>query len=234
MKKIILLGIILLSSCGSNTNYANIIRAEGDIISKEVTLEQFNNISVSGFSNITFRASEEYSIIIEMAENIFDFFSSDNLVSNGTLNLEGISPGPGYGIEFGQYGGPKIYIYAPPYLQSLSASGSANIYFYDYIYSDRFNLDISGFADVNISLEVGHFEINTSGSSDINIRGSADTANISASGFSNIYAGYFYISEADITASGSSNIYIYVAETLVSSRKNFSRITNLADGSVLE
>ena len=236
--KALVLFVILLSSCSvafNNTNNENIILATEPIISKEISLEPFGGIQVNGFHNVTFIVSEEYSIAIEISENIFELLDLDlnNLVERGVLNLPAFSPGYGLGVQWGSFI-PKVYIYGPSNLQSLSTGGSSDIYFSNTIYADNFLLTTSGFSNIELSIETEHLELDASGSSNITLGGSSNTTNISSEGFSNIEAPYFHTKYANITTSGSSNIYIYVSESLTTTQSGFSSVVNLGSASLFE
>ena len=118
IKKIILplalLAILALTMHGCGTR----IRAEGDPVSHNMTVTNFNSIHVGGLFTVNFTQSNQATARIVVQENIFEFIEFG--VSNNTLTIDirrGVS------INFNGVA-PRVYLTGPQ-LTTINASGLA-------------------------------------------------------------------------------------------------------------
>jgi len=205
---------------GSN-NRSNTVVGTEPVVSRTFQLNEFNAINVGGSSNVIFRQSDNYSVTIEMPENLFEYVNMDRAVRGSTLHL--IPFKPGIGVNFNRHS-PRIYIYAPN-LESVSFSGAVTGVGWDSIYAENFRLNLSGSTSIDLQVYTDNLQVTSSGASRLTLSGRADTSNIRASGSVRIEAFDLDMRESRITASGSSRVNASVLEHLNASSSGSSRIT---------
>ena len=192
-----------LNPVTDNDSTTPITRAEGPIISERFEVEDFTGIKIDGFYDVVFRYADEHAIVLEMAENLFDYV--DFGVQREIL---AITPRRGTAVEWGTIGRPQITIYAPYIERVILDGGSLTATGWDTIVAESFTIEASGFNEIDIELEVEQLHVNLSGSNNITLHGRTNVTEnlfIEASGFNEINI-ELEVEQLHVNMSGSNDI----------------------------
>ena len=189
MKKIFVLismlaTLAVISGC---VNFdAGSVRGRGETETREIQAENFSGLRLSGIYEFTFRQSSEFSVILSMQENLFNYFEPS--VEDGVLNMDFTR-----GITVVRQDYTPVLQITAPYLDSLLISGTVDA-------------DIYQYAEI--------LEISVSGTADILLSGSADTLNISIAGAANVNAFDMTATDVSVRVRGVGNVEVYATDTL--------------------
>jgi len=216
--------IILLGGCAVNVTA---IQGTGAMVSRAITVDDFNAIDISGGYVVIYRQSQTSSLTIEMQENLFEHIDVE--VRGDTLHIgSGIRS-----ISTTRANTPRIYIYAP-YLGSASFSGAVDATDWDAISADSFSLVSSGAGNFGLALEVESLDIRASGSANIELSGNASNASITVSGSSDINAGALQTRDAEIRISGSGDAIIAASDSLDVNVSGSGRVRYIGDPDITQ
>ncbi|MCO4814597.1 MAG: DUF2807 domain-containing protein [Flavobacteriales bacterium] len=195
MKLIItfVIAFLILISCSINT-----IEGSSTIIKKKYTIINFDAIELSNFFNVEIIQSDQYKVLLECNENLYEYvnirisgstliaeLNGNHTFSNTTLKL-------------------KIYL---PILKDVSLSGASSINFEEF-HSKKIHVELSGASCVSGELFItDKMTINASGASEIILNGKVKNLELDFSGASE-FEGKNFIVENDfiLDASGASSI----------------------------
>jgi hypothetical protein len=173
----------------------------GNIVSSEITLNQFEKLNIHGSTKVRFHQSQDYRAVLTVDSNLVEFV--EFLIRNNTLYIETKT---GHSYSFNTL---LVDIYCPG-LTAVSVSGSGNFLATDTMIAESFELNVSGSGRTNISIICDNFLADISGSGDIIITGTGNDSNIRISG-SGDFNGIDYKTNnvtARISGSGSMNIWV--------------------------
>ncbi len=201
----VLMSVIVMTSCKMSA-FKNGVKGNGNMVSKEIAIDDYNSISVSDKFDIVYtqKVDEKPYLRIEIDENLVNYVSTT--VENSKLTIESTSE-----INPKHY---KIYTNSTS-LSELSVGGINDIELKDSIYSE--NLQISGSGAGHITaknLHCKNININMSGIADITLGGEASNLNMSVSGKANINAYELKSENADCSVSGMGYVDIYASQVL--------------------
>lgn len=199
MKKIIILvvvsSLILLTSCRFGSWRG--VKGNGELAKEERDIDNFEKLNVGGSFNVEIKVGEETSLRIETDENLMKYIVTR--VKGNTLHIDSkknLKPKEGL----------NIYITTNK-LTEIDCSGAASVEAYD-VYSNRFKVDVSGAADVNLEGNVESLDADISGAASLDAEDLiAKNVSVDASGASNasVYASVGVRAEA----SGASSVNCY-------------------------
>jgi len=174
--------IAVLSGCsGGGSGSDNIIRASGDIVTREFLVGNFTGIDAL-FSDVVVRHANEHRIVVEVAENLVDF--TDNTIRHGVLSVR-FNPGPGIGVEFGSHR-PRITFYTPNIITSLNLRGGSAVIEHGPIITRNFSIEANGNSNVSLNLVVENLWVTTSSFATVALNGSTNNVNVEANSSSNV------------------------------------------------
>ncbi|MGZ3927169.1 MAG: head GIN domain-containing protein [Mucilaginibacter sp.] len=171
---------ILLS--GSAYTYANSHPAVKIGVAKieDRHLSGFNAVSLGGSFDVYITQGSTESVKVEAPDNVIDHIITE--VSGGVLKIYNKhDDGFHWGDLFGSHKKMAIYVTAKD-LNSISVSGSGDIFFKEGIHTNSLKLRVSGSGDMTGRVDVKTLETSISGSGDIKISGRADNSTVSVGG----------------------------------------------------
>ncbi|NAS30237.1 DUF2807 domain-containing protein [Flavobacteriaceae bacterium R38] len=209
MKKLILLGFGLLFITTSNAQWGlKRIKGNGDVITKERNVGDYDRITVSGHINVELISGQEGQLTIEAEENFMEYILTE--VKDGKLKIR---IKKNYNLKPSR--GEKIVITVPyEDISSVALSGSGNVISKDVIKSNSFSAYVSGSGGMNLDLNTSNIEGKVSGSGNLRLKGKTSDINFKVSGSGNIQAYELIADNADILASGSGNIRVFCEESI--------------------
>jgi len=173
---------ILFSGCVVD---GNVVRGQGDMESYDISVDNFTGLSISGNYELTIRQAPEFSVVLEIQENLFEFVEISE--RDGTLYVRSARS-----LRTTLGNTPRLSVYAP--------------------YLDNFNF--MGALDADIDLHVENLDINVAGAGDLTLSGSAEVLNITSAGAANIEAFELTAANAVVVVAGAGNVDIYATDTL--------------------
>ncbi|MCL1916814.1 MAG: DUF2807 domain-containing protein [Peptococcaceae bacterium] len=205
-----------LSGCSSEkvTGKGNMVKRPYDVGSFDsVEIKKANNSSgaVSFFGlgsdfEIIYKNGQENKVELEAQENLFDYIQVR--VEAGTLILENSQP-----IKTDDKKRPKLYVTMPQF-NKLTVHGGAYFKDADKIQGEKFDIDVSGFCEMDLDLDVNSFGIKLSNDGTVKLRGSAKSAKIDLSGIGKIEAKNLDTVDADVNIGGMGDCEISCSGTL--------------------
>ena len=189
------------------------IKGEGDIITKELTLDEFNRINISCPCNIKVTYGKIQKVTISGHLNIIDRMKI--YVENKTLNVD---------LKHGNYRNLKLSMEITiPNLESTKSSGSGEIIINGFSNQESMNTISSGSGNIELNnlVNIKDLKIRTSGSGNLHLNKISDieNASIKTGGSGDILMNDVQnLMNMKITVSGSANI---------KGSKNISQINNL-------
>jgi len=199
-------------------------RGNGNLVTFEKPLSQFEKLQISGRAIVNFYESREYRAVVTVDSNLQEgvrIYIDNDVLKIGTKN--------GRSYIFTQY---IVDVYCPR-LSGISISGSVRFEGKDKINSPSFNLNISGVGKITGAFECSDFSATISGSADINSRlicnslkagisgsgkitlaGETKDLDITVSGSGDFIGHELCANNAALQISGSANINIWVMDYL--------------------
>ena len=207
LKKASLLFVVLVSAvCVSCVNLLfNHIKGNGDLITLEITVPQFEKINIGGSAEVRFHASQEHRVVLTTDSNLFgyvDIFTRNNMLNIGTKNR--------YSLSFTKW---LVDIYSPS-LTGVLISGSGSFKSRDEIIASKFESNVSGSGKIEAAIECETFLAAISGSGRIAVAGKSGVSNINISGSGRFNGADFCVNSATVRISGSGNADICVSDNL--------------------
>jgi hypothetical protein len=162
----------LLSSCAFNINYPDKIKGEGQVITEQIMLEDFNELQLERGWTITLEPSSSNYMVVEANENLFEVFEYENLA--GRLKVSSSK-------QISSAGAKQITIYFTEKLALLKASSGTEVNSPEVLTFDNFVLDISSGAEVDLDLELESLDLETSSGSEARLIANADDVSVDSS-----------------------------------------------------
>lgn len=216
------LTLFLLLLVGSVNLYAETIKGNGNIVTKEFDVKDFDEITLSMPATVHFTQSEQFSCSIAIDENLVQFvgikvigddLSIMQVPSKDGKPLLSVSFGekelsvPKYQYPTLQFTKFEIYVSAPR-LEDVRVNGSGIFAFENEFSAYKLNADVNGSGQIRSEkvLKLGGLDVEIAGSGSVAFaQVSADEAEVSISGSgSTTIEGSFV--EVDLKMLGSGNI----------------------------
>lgn len=233
-----ILSLLLTTSCGISLskNGGNQIKGDGNVISKEITINDYSEIDISNVANLIYeqKINEAPYLRVEIDKNLEDLIKVE--VKNNKLTI-----GASENIHTDNY---KVYTNSET-LSKLNSSGATKVEIKGGLATVDLNLLVSGASELKIDkMECRNLIMNISGAGKLNIesslsekvtadvsgassldmKGTTEFVNFDASGASKIRAYDLQSENAVADASGASNIEINVSGELKASASGASSV----------
>lgn len=204
-------------------------RGNGNIETKEIELESFNGINLSGGFEVTIEEGNAPLLIIETDENLIPYIKTE--IRGGNLDIytsESISSRKGV----------KLHIVYTE-LEEIEVSGAVALKNEGILRTEDLELAMSGAGGIDIELEASSLELRLAGAGAVELAGNVGQQRIIMSGAGGLDAFDLISKECDINISGVGGAEIYVTERLdaqvsgiggISYRGNPSDITRNVSG----
>lgn len=173
------------------------------------TVSAFSAISNSGPIDIYLIPASSPSVKVVTRNDDPGRVKTD--VSNGTLEISYADHS--WWNSWGHDHILKVYVYYTS-LNSISATGSGDVYATVPVKSEKLTVQVSGSSDAHLSVQATDLIVSASGSSDIYLNGDVSDFGAEARGSSDIKAADLHTDVCSIHASGSSDCYVNAAKAL--------------------
>ncbi|RXR28331.1 DUF2807 domain-containing protein [Flavobacterium piscinae] len=200
MKKIITLVTVLAVSIVSAQWGQEKIKGNGNIISKNITTSDYDEIGVAGAFHVTLVEGKEGKITLKGEENLLEYVIIETDGSNLKIKTE-------KGISLYPSKGKKIEIIVPVEdISAASLAGSGDIIADFTIKTTQFKVALAGSGDITLRLDSDTIEASLSGSGNIKLGGKTANLEASVAGSGDIEAFELTTQNSKLNVSGSGNI----------------------------
>ena len=208
MKNWIVLGLALVSaSCSAQ--WGKGIRGNGNTVSIERSVGDYESIAISGSFDIDLVSGSEGALIVKGEENLLEYIVTE--VENGKLVIrvkKGVNLKPSI-----HKGG--IHVQVPvESIDALSLSGSGDIVGHTTLKTADFKTSMSGSGDITLDVDTETLSASMSGSGDMNLSGNTRDFKATISGSGDIKAFDLNADNVEATVSGSADIKVTANEKL--------------------
>jgi len=204
MKKILiplLFLVVALISCDRPWVYET---GNGRMISETRSVQDFEELEVSGFYEVLLEAGDRESVFIEADENLMDLIVAEKVGRTLKIyNAKSIHSKEGIRIVISYRN-----------LEKISTTGAAIIENRGLLTGDYLELDLKGTGLMNLQLEVGELDVVLSGAGLIELEGAADIQRVQLKGAGNFSAYDFETEESEIRLSGVGAAQIFASQRL--------------------
>lgn len=221
MKKTILIALVFAAASAGLSSCINAHAQEPKTELRQPG--QFTGIEVGGAFEVELVQGGECSVKIEVNDGaLLEKISTS--VSRGVLHVES------KGME-NVKGKIRLVITAPAF-ESAELSGAVSVGSAAILKSEKFHLEASGAARVNLNLDAGSMETEISGASQVELKGRSSSAQIEASGASLLQFASLEIGTCHVRASGASSVSLKVSKDLHVNASGASNVTYSGGASV--
>ena len=207
MKKFItFLILISFASCINAQWYGKKIKGNGNVITENRNISDYDKISVAGSFDVKLVAGVEGKLIVKAEENLLEYLITE--VEDGKLHIKWKK---GVSIRTN-----KEVLVTVPFkdIEGVSLAGSGDVFSEDVIETDKFKVALSGSGDIKLRLKANEVTSAVSGSGDIQLRGSTNEIKCSIAGSGDFHGYELLAKEADISIAGSGGVKVYATEKL--------------------
>jgi putative autotransporter adhesin-like protein len=198
--KRIFLGIVIaftLNSC------INTIDGNGEVTKEQRAVSSFNKIEISGAYEVLINQGNEERLELEVDENLLEHIKTK--VKNNTLHIKSKKIGSATSL--------KLYITVVD-VESIDVSGAVELKNKGIYQAENLEIDVSGAADIDLSVDVKILNMSMSGASEITLDGKAQTLGIKMSGASDLNAKKLKTTNSFIDISGAGSAVVHAKKTL--------------------
>lgn len=190
--------LLMLSTIGCNTDR---IQGSGHLSSKDVAVENFNAVEISGFFEVELTQSNKEALRIEADDNLMKYIEV-KVDENRKLRIALQEH-----IELRHSRKLKLFLTYSS-LNSIEVNGAAHLYSKTPARSKDLTIDISGAASVDMDFFTEHLKIEESGAGSFKLAGKTEHLDVSISGAGSIEAYELEAKKAkvEISGAGSANI----------------------------
>ncbi len=198
---------IILSSCTYNCNSGRGKKGNGNIVSQEVSVNPFSDLTISGAYQVYLRNDSTYSVRIMADENLIDRVLVKD--EHGELVIKtqmGFNLRPSRRI--------KIYISSPEFKQ-VKVSGAVDIFGEGKISgTNELSIKSSGATLVKLDLDVPKVLVDISGAGEVNLTGETRDFDIESSGASEVNCFDLKAENIKLKISGAGDAKVYSSVSL--------------------
>ncbi len=184
---------------------ANVIKGDGNVVASVHEVGYFNNLDISGMFDIKLSPGEGQPVIFETDENLQEYLKLR--VRGNTLYVSTT------GDDIFRPTKMKLHIHYPA-LEKISIGGACKLGSDKPVVSDKLTLQVSGAADIELTVEAKTLNTRVSGAANIKLNGNVDKHRADLSGASNVRAEKLYTSESRISLSGAGSAHVYATESM--------------------
>ncbi|MCC8410955.1 DUF2807 domain-containing protein [Mucilaginibacter sp. UR6-1] len=169
-------------------------------------LSGFNAVSVSGSWDIYITQGSTESVKVEAPSDVIGKIVTE--VDGGTLKIHSKNENWSW-----NWGNKKIIIYVTAKsLNSITMSGSGDIFFKNGIKGDKLALRVSGSGDITGRVNVNELESSISGSGDIKVSGTAKTSAVKVVGSGDFTGGDLVTQSTMVKVAGSGDARVNASQ----------------------
>ena len=184
------------------------IAGNGNMVSKNRTVSDYDVIKVKGSLDVSLVAGSEGKLTIEGESNLIEYVNTE--VDGDALK---IYVEKGYYLKVSR--GKKLVITVPfEDISKVTLSGSGDVYSKDPIKATNFKTGVSGSGDVKLMLDAETTEGYVTGSGDLVLSGSSNNFDCSVTGSGDLKAYSLDAKEVSASVTGSGDVQVTATASL--------------------
>lgn len=193
----------LFNSC----TYINCLEGQGPVQTKSFPQSAFSKFSLDISADVELVPSTKNELEITTYENIFDRLEIENRSEELEIDAEGC-------LDLDSRTRIRLYFVK---LEELVIMGSGNVKSAGTIKGEKFEINIQGSGDADLTLETRETEASIMGSGDMVLRGVTESADLSINGSGNLKAGGLQSKKTKVSINGSGDAMLGSCNNLTSS-----------------
>jgi hypothetical protein len=208
MKKTVLILSMMVLSVSTQAQWfsSKTIKGNGNVITKTRNTGDYDQVSVSGFFDVTLVKGQEGEIEVKAESNLMDYIITE---VNGDELVIKLKKGTSLKTKKG------IYIIVPfKDIDKLSLSGSGDVTNKDVISGDEFKVRLSGSGDIKLDLDVHEVTSKITGSGDIVLIGTTDELETSVTGSGDFVSKDLTAKDVEVSITGSGDVVVYASNEI--------------------
>jgi len=197
----LIVALFTITSCQNDGDgIFDCTKGEGNIITKELYLQEFTGVRLQTAADIYITQGSEFSVVAKGQDNIIRMLELD--ISNGIWEVE-------FDGCVKNYNELNIYITMPA-IDYLAISGAGTIYSENVFDVADLGLKISGSGDIILNVNADQIDGTISGSGKIKLTGTADITEYDISGSGNFYTFGLQskVTEVEISGAGKAEVFV--------------------------
>jgi hypothetical protein len=195
------ISIVLLISA---TACKKTVHGNGPLISKNITIEDFNSVSLMISANVKVVMADSFKCIIRAQQNIADAIK----IENDGSDLEITS-------EFNLKSDEPIEVFVSlPVIERVQVNGSGDISFVNPAKGDKLRLYVNGSGSISARVEMETIKAELNGSGDISLSGSAEETSYDINGSGDLHAFDLSSDEVGLSINGSGDAEVNAGSKL--------------------
>jgi len=194
---------------------AEVIRGDGNLVTKSFEADYFHSIELKGAFNVTLGEGERAHVTLETDSNLHELI--EIYVEQNILYVSG------YGEQALKPTKMDVSIVYPD-LHRVNVSGACKITSPGKVVTDELVFDLSGASDIELELTVNKLTTRVAGAANIHLMGNAQNHSIDLAGASNLKAEKLITESTSINLSGAGSATVYASSILNASMSGFGRI----------
>jgi len=194
-------------------------RGNDERITKEITVESFEKIEISGAFEIILTPSESNVISIEVDENLLRYI--DVSVRGDRLFIE-------TDRRLSSRKGIKIEVPVKE-LKGILSSGASDIESSEPISSSELEIEVSGAGKVDLKLDVKLVTLDVSGATLVYLEGVAERLEVDMSGAGSLAAEAFEVQDCSVEISGVGHVLVNVSGSLDAQVSGLGKVEYLGE-----
>lgn len=208
--------MFLSASCSE----VNVIRGDGQLSVSEKSLSPFQAIELQGMFNVILQKGHQPMVRLETDQNLMELI--EIRVKDHTLLVETQKDAALRPTKM-----DLLITYQD--LNQLVIAGAGKVSATEVLQAGSFLLNISGAADVELSVEIGELSTRVSGAGNIRLQGQTDNHQVDLSGASNLRAEELLTDHTRISLSGAGAAHVYARSSLHANISGVGKITYYGD-----
>ena len=188
-------------------------------VTKEITVDSFEKIEISGAFKILLTPSRSHEIIIEADENLLKYINIS--VRGNRLFIE-------TDRRLSSRKGIKIEIPVKN-LREISSSGASDIESAEPISAKELEIEASGAGKIDLKLDVKLVTINLSGAVMVYLEGVGERLELDMSGAGSLAAEGFEVRDCEVDISGVGHVLVNVSGTLAAQVSGLGKVEYLGN-----
>jgi len=193
-----------IASASTGCLYADGVRGDGNVVKEERSVSDFTKLDVSGAFTVYITQGNKEELVVEADKNLMDMI--ETRVSGSTLKIST----EGSIRDFDEL---NIYLTYKS-LEEIEISGAVELTTENRMKTKDLELDVSGAAELDMSIEAELIYADFSGASDVEFAGYTKEMNVDVSGAAKLDALELETETVKIDVSGSADAKVYVKEKL--------------------
>lgn len=201
MRNLLIFSFLILVSGGCALNG---VSGNGNVLTKDRELENFDGISISGSLNLEILQAADYQVVVQADENLQDII--ETYVEDRTLIIRSVE-------NIRQAKRKDIQVKLPQ-LRMLDMSGATEVKTRGPIEGGGLSLVGSGASELDGELNYQKMKAELSGATELNLRGTINKVAIRSSGATELSWSNLKIGALQLESSGATEAELYVTERM--------------------